>query len=134
MTNGSLTAPAISAAGGNGVWDNGNVFPRSTYLSSNYYVDVAFAPTGSSRYLSLKFEPPNPTISSSAALGSVVATILASWSDGSPFTGTLSFGAPYSNNQGIFAISGNKLLINQSGPGVSSAANSTLNVTIIATQ
>jgi hypothetical protein len=67
-------------------------------------------------------------------MGSVVATITPSWSDGSPFNGTLSFAPPYSNAQGIFAISGNNLIINPSGPGVSSAADATLNVTIVATQ
>jgi hypothetical protein len=63
-----------------------------------------------------------------------VATITPSWSDGNPFNGTLSFAPPYSNAQGIFAISGNNLIINPSGPGVSSAAGATLNVTIVATQ
>jgi hypothetical protein len=67
-------------------------------------------------------------------LGSVVATITASWSNGSPFTGTLSFAQPYSNAQGVFAISGNNLIIDPSGPGVTSSANTTLNVTVVATQ
>ncbi|HKM72874.1 MAG TPA: hypothetical protein VJX94_22885, partial [Stellaceae bacterium] len=75
-----------------------------------------------------------PSITSSAPLDSVVATITASWSDGSPFAGTLSFGPPYSNDQGVFAISGNSLIVNPSGPGVSSDANATLNVTVVATQ
>jgi hypothetical protein len=51
-----------------------------------------------------------------------------------PFTGTLSFAQPYSNDQGIFALSGNNLIINPSGPGLSAAPNSTQNVTIVATQ
>jgi hypothetical protein len=67
-------------------------------------------------------------------LGSAVATITATWSDGSPFTGTLSFGAPYSNDNATFAISGNNLIINPAGPGVSGDANTTQNVTIVATQ
>jgi hypothetical protein len=133
-TNGPLTAPAGSAAGGNGVYNYGNVFPGSSYEDSNYYVDVAFALAAPAPYLTLSFDPPNPSITSSAPLGSVVAAIIASWSDGSPFTGTLSFAQPYSNDQGVFAIAGKNLIINPSGPGVSSDANNTLNVTVVATQ
>ena len=41
---GPLTAPASSAAGGNGVYAYGPAgsFPRSTYRSSNYWVDAVF--------------------------------------------------------------------------------------------
>jgi hypothetical protein len=135
VTNGPLTAPASRAVGGNGVYNQGAVFPSSNYEASNYYVDVAFeAATGTSPYLVLSFNPANPSITASAPLGSAVATIAAGWSDGSPFTGTLSFGPPYSNDQGVFAISGNNLIVNPSGPGVSTDANTTLNVTIVATQ
>jgi len=134
VTNGPLTAPASSAAGGNGVYNYGSVFPSSANENSNYYVDVAFAPAALAAYLTLSFDPPNPSITSSMPPGSVVATISASWSDSSPFTGTLSFGPPYSNDQGVFAISGNNLIINPSGPGVSSDANTTQNVTVVATQ
>src|SRR5262249_1411900 len=62
MIGGHLTAPASSAAGGNGVYGYGNVFPSSSYQSSNYYVDVAFSPAAPTPLLSLKFDPPNPTI------------------------------------------------------------------------
>jgi hypothetical protein len=61
-------------------------------------------------------------------LGSFVATIVPGWSDGSPFTGTLSFAPPYSNDHGTFAISGNSLIVNPSGPGVSSSADTIQNV------
>jgi hypothetical protein len=84
--------------------------------------------------LTLSFSPPNPSIPANAPLGTVVTTINPTWSDGSPFTGTLSFGPPYSNDQGVFAISGSNLVVNPNGPGVSSDANTTLNVTIVATQ
>jgi Domain of unknown function (DUF4082) len=138
VTSGPLTAPASSATGGNGVYHYNNTFPSNSYDSSNYYVDVAFSPAASpaaaASYLILSFNPPKPSITSGAPLGSVVATIVASWSDGTPFTGTLSFAPPYSNNQGVFAISGNKLILNPAGPGVLSDANATLNVTIVATQ
>ena len=134
VTTGPLTAPAGSAVGGNGVFNFGSAFPSSIWGSTNFYVDVAFSPAVSTPYLTLSFNPPNPSITSSAPLDSVVATITASWSDGSPFAGTLSFGPPYSNDQGVFAISGDSLIVNPSGPGVSSDANATLNVTVVATQ
>jgi hypothetical protein len=132
VTNGPLTAPASSAAGGNGVYKYKNAFPSNSNDASNFYVDVLFTPTG--RSLALNFNPPNPSITSGAALGSVVATITPSWSDGSRFTGALSFAQPYSNDQGAFAISGNNLIVNPSGPGLSAYPNTVQNVTIVATQ
>jgi hypothetical protein len=84
--------------------------------------------------LSLSLSPSSPSVASNAALGSAVATITATWSDGSPFTGTLTFGSPYSNDNATFAISGNHLIINPAGPGVSADANTVQNVTIVATQ
>jgi hypothetical protein len=134
VTNGPLYAPAGAAVGGNGVFCYCNGFPASSFENSNYFIDLVFTPTAPTSYLALNFDPPNPSITRSAPLGSVVATITASWSDGSPFTGSLSFGPPYSNDQGTFAISGNQLIINPSGPGVFSDVNQTLNVTIVATQ
>jgi len=84
--------------------------------------------------LVLNFNPPNPNIPANAPLGSAVATITPTWSDGSPFTGSLSFASPYSNDNGIFAISGRNLIINPSGPGLSADANTVQNVTILAVQ
>jgi hypothetical protein len=134
MTNGPITVPASAAVGGNGIYSYGNAFPNGNYEASNFYVDVVFTPAASSPYLVLDFSPPAPSIANNAAPGSTVATIIPSWSDGSPFTGTLSFGSPYSNAQGIFAISGKNLIINPSGPGVSSGGNNTLSITIVATE
>jgi hypothetical protein len=132
VANGPLTAPASSAAGGNGVYNSKKSFPTSSHEASNYYVDVTFVPTGT--VLTLSFNPSSPSIAANAPLGSVVATITASWSDGSPFTGTLSFAQPYSNDNGVFAISGNTLIVNPSGPGLSADANTVQNVTIVAAQ
>jgi hypothetical protein len=135
VTNGPLTAPSGGSVGGNGVYNYGNVFPSSSYEQSNYYVDVAFIPAAAAPpYLILSFDPANPSISASTPLGSTVSAIKASWSDGSPFAGSLNFGPPYSNAQGVFAISGNNLIVNPAGPGMSGSANTTLNVTVVATQ
>ena len=84
--------------------------------------------------LTLNFNPSNPSVPANAPLGTVVATINPTWSDGSPFTGTLSFAKPYSNDEGVFAISGSNLIINPAGPGLSADANTVQNVSIVATQ
>jgi hypothetical protein len=39
-------------------------------------------------------------------------------SDGSPFTGTVRFGAPYYDGGGVFALSGNKVIVTAGGPGL----------------
>jgi hypothetical protein len=134
VTVGPLNAPASSSVGGNGVYQYNLAFPNRNYASSNYFVDVVFVPAAPAPYLTLSLNPPNPSITSAAALGSYVATISASWSDGSPFTGTISFGLPYSSDSGAFAISGNNLIINSNGPGVSADGNTLQHVTIVATQ
>jgi hypothetical protein len=133
LSNGPLIAPAASGVGGNGVYNNNQRFPSKDYQNTNYFVDVVFVPTGT--YLSITVNPPNPTIPSTTPLGATVANIAALWSDGSPFTGTLSFGAPNFNHGGVYALdSSNNLIINPLGPGVGSAGGSTENVTIVATQ
>jgi hypothetical protein len=133
-SNGPLIAPASSAAGGNGVYYYGKGFPNQSWEDSNYFVDVVFTAAPQTRYLVLNFSPPNPSIPSTAPAGTVVTSVTASWSDGSAFIGTLSFGAPYSNDKATFAFSGNHVIVNPSGPGVSSDADTTQNITIVATQ
>jgi hypothetical protein len=39
-------------------------------------------------------------------------------SDGSPYTGTVNFGAPFFDAGGSFAISGNSIIVNPNGPGI----------------
>ena len=133
VTSGPLAAPASASVGGNGVYRQGNGFPNSLFEDSNYYVDVMFTPATAVPYLQLSVNPTNPSISSDSPLGSVVATITANWSNGAWFNGTLSFGPPYSNDNATFAISGNNLIVNPNGPGVSGDANTVQNVTIVAT-
>jgi hypothetical protein len=132
---GPLTAPANGTVGGNGVFTYSTGYPNQTFENSNYYVDVVFTPAVSARrHLIISFNPPNPSIPPNAAPGTVVATISASWSDGTPFAGALGFGPPYSNDGGIFAISGDKLIVNPEGPGVSALSRTRQKVTITATQ
>ena len=135
VTSGPLNAPAASAVGGNGVYQTGSRFPTLGFLQTNYFVDVVFTPSASTPSLSIVLTPANPTIAANAPLGSTVAAISAKWSDGSPFTGTISFGPPNSNAGGIFAIDKNQnLIVNPSGPGVGAAGGSIANVTLVATQ
>jgi hypothetical protein len=134
VTTGPLNVPANASVGGNGVYTYNQAFPRSSWEASNYFVDVLFTPAVATPYLTLSFNPASPSVASNAPGGTVVATISASWSDGSPFTGTLSFGAPNSNDKAAFAISGNQLIVNPSGPGLSANGGTTQAVTIVATQ
>jgi hypothetical protein len=134
IVNNFLRVPPSPSVGGNGVYYYGLGFPRQRLDASNYYVDVLFTPARPVPILSLSFSPPNPSIPNAAPLGMTVATITASWSNGKRFTGTLRFGPPYSNAGGVFAISGNRLIINPSGPGVGGAGRTVDQVTIVATQ
>jgi len=131
---GTLNAPASATVGGNGVFFYGQGFPKKSSKASNYFVDVVFTPAAPTPYLQLSVNPPNPSIAASTPPGSSVATITATWSNGTPFTGMLSFTSPYSNSSGTFAISGNSLIINPAGPGVSADGGKTLDASIIATQ
>jgi hypothetical protein len=134
ISNGPLNAPAASLVGGNGVWKSGLAFPTGDWEHANFFVDVAFTPTAQS-YLNISANPPNPTIPSTTVPGSVVAKLTVKWSDGSPFTGTLSFGPPNYSAGGVYALDSNSnLIISPSGPGVGSAGGSTENVTIVAKQ
>lgn len=132
---GPLLAPASDTVGGNGVYTYSAGFPNQTWENSNYYVDVSFTAAASApAHLTLSFDPPNPSIAPSAPAGTVVATIIAVWSDGTSFIGNLSFGPPFYNDRGTFAIAGNKLIINPVGPGLSAQGGTIRDVTITATQ
>ena len=73
---------------------------------------------------------PAPTVPNSTPVGTPLSTIAVTMSNGSKFTGSLSFGAPYSNDGGICAISGSNLVLGQAFP----SGNSTQNCTVVATQ
>jgi hypothetical protein len=84
--------------------------------------------------LTLTISPFTPVISETAPLGTYVATVTAAWSNGSPFTGTIQFTAPYYDDGGSFALSGNQLIISPVGLGVNGDGGSTQNVSLIAVQ
>lgn len=139
VMSGSLTAPAnAQAVGGNGLYHYGTSLlrPTSTYQATNYWVDISFtsnAPPPPT--LVMSFSPPNPSVDPAAAIGTQVATVNVDWSDdvnGShPFTGTIGFAQPYSNDSGTFSLSGNNLVTSASVRG---DAGTLQNVTIQAVQ
>jgi len=62
--------------------------------------------------------PNTPEVPDTTPLGAIVATYSVAMSDGSPFTGNVRFGAPFYDSGGIFALSGNNIIVNPGGPGV----------------
>jgi hypothetical protein len=82
--------------------------------------------------LSISFNPPNPSIPATTPVGTVVAQVVVTWSNGSPFTGTLSFGSPYFADGGTFGFDGSRNVI--VAQHMSSDANTMQNITVVATQ
>jgi hypothetical protein len=77
--------------------------------------------------------PSTPTVPDTTPLGTKVAAFSVAMSDGSPFTGTVVFGAPYYDAGGIFAISGGNIIVNPTGPGVGpNMATITDHITLVA--
>ena len=118
---------ALTAAGSWWIWQNGSWTPTSAPSAS---------PTAT---LTLTFNPQMPSIPENTPLGTVVATATAAWSDGSPFTGTIMFTPPYSDDGGTFALSCMRcttanIVINPVGLGVMGDGGSVQYVTVIATQ
>src|SRR5271165_1858977 len=62
--------------------------------------------------------PSTPRVRDTARRGTVVASYSVRMSDGSPFAGTVRFGPPFYDNKGVFALSGNNIIVNPDGPGL----------------
>jgi len=102
-------------------------------VSGNLPVMVSSAPPPPT--LSLAFNPAMPSISQNLSPGSLVANAVATWSNGSPFTGTYAFGAPDQNDGGQFAIDRYTGAITVGSSGLpTSDQNTTQNITVVATQ
>lgn len=136
LTNGKtstpLIAPASAQSGGNGVYTYSTGFPNQTYKATNYWVDIAFTPSAPA--LLMSFNPPTPKVPAATAKGTAVSTVSVKWSNGTQFTGVLGFGSPNGDDGGKFALSGNDVIINPSGPGIGGDGGTTQNVTVTATQ
>lgn len=79
--------------------------------------------------LLVSFNPPAPMIPDNTPVGSLVAQIVVTVSDGSIFGGSLGFGAPFDNGGGLCAIQGSQIVL-----GVANPPDGTVNCTITATQ
>jgi len=63
--------------------------------------------------------PVTPHVPDTTPRGATVATYSVMMSNGSAFTGTVRFGPPYYDANGVFALSGNnKIIVNPGGPGL----------------
>jgi hypothetical protein len=130
IMNGPLVAPASEPVGGNGVYSYSMRFPDQTYKASNYYVDVLFSPIVETPFLQMSFNPAAPSLTDDAPLGTLVTNVNVAWSDGSPFTGTLGFGPPNNNDNGICVIQDHTIVLGAALP----PGDSTQTCTITATQ
>ena len=89
--------------------------------------------------LTLTFNPQMPSVQDTVPLGTVIATVTAAWSDGSPFTGTLTFGSPYADDGGTFALSCQScatanIVVSPTGLGLKGDAGTVQQITVVATQ
>ena len=92
---------------------------------------ATLATTAAAPTLSLSDSPSTPTVSADAALGTVVTALTAKWSNGATFTGTVSFVSPHSSDGGLFALSGNNVVVNAS---LASLGGTTQEITVQAQQ
>jgi hypothetical protein len=109
-------------------------FSSSPNTAPNHWMFYATL-QGQAATLSISFNPPNPTVPDNAPPGIVVAQAVATWSNGAPFTGTMSFQSPYFGDGGMFAFDASgDVIVNPNGPGLNSDSNTSQNVSIAATQ
>jgi len=85
-----------------------------TNCTSTTWSLYATLATTATATLQLSDSPSTPSVSADAAVGTVVTTLMASWSNGMPFTGNLSFVSPYNTDGGLFALSGSNIVVNGS--------------------
>jgi hypothetical protein len=91
--------------------------------------------------LTLTFNPQMPSVQDTVPLGTVIATVTAAWSDGSPFTGTLTFGpaGTYADDGGTFALSCQScamanIVVSPTGLGLMGDGGTVQRITVVATQ
>jgi hypothetical protein len=89
--------------------------------------------------LTLTFNPQMPSVQDTVPLSTVIATVTAAWSNGSPFTGTLMFGSPYADDGGTFALSCQScatanIVVSPNGLGLMGDGGTVQQITVVATQ
>jgi hypothetical protein len=66
----------------------------------------------------IEVSPSTPKVPDTAPGGTVVARYSVRMSDNSPFQGTVRFGPPHYDDNGIFALDGSDIIVNPNGPGI----------------
>jgi hypothetical protein len=75
--------------------------------------------------------PTTPRVPDTTPPGAVVASYSVTMSDGSSFAGTVRFAAPNFDANRVFALAGNKIIVNPDGPGLGRrAATGTYRITL----
>jgi hypothetical protein len=94
---------------------NINIVATQSGISNSPFTQ-AKAITGTAPTLTVNISPSSPSVAADAPLGTVVAAVSASWSDGSPFTGTIACNqAPDYCDGALFALdASNNLIVNGS--------------------
>jgi hypothetical protein len=85
---------------------------------SKFTVQGAAPPPPEAPQPEITVTPNDPQISDTTPRGAVVAAFSVVMTDGSPFNGTVGFGAPNFDGGGVFALSGNNIIVSPTGPGV----------------
>jgi hypothetical protein len=83
--------------------------------TSSLYATLTTTPAPT---LLLSDNPSTPSVPANAAAGTFVTALSASWSNRTPFTGTLSFASPYTSDGGLFTLSGSNVVLNGSLAGL----------------
>ncbi len=73
--------------------------------------------------------PPMPNWPDSTSVGTPLAQVSVTLNPPGTFTGTVTFGSPYGNDGGTFAISGSDLVLAMPFPPGSSVQNTTITAT-----
>src|SRR5262249_9005504 len=138
--NGTQTPPSVGVTSASVTMTapaNPGAYEARFYYNNGFTVlgRASFTVQAAAPVPAITVTPSNPTILDTTPLGAVVATFAVSMSDGSPFTGTVGFGAPNYDGGGVFAIAGNNIIVNPSGPGVGpNTTTLTDQITLQATQ
>jgi hypothetical protein len=80
--------------------------------------------------LTINIIPAPLSIPDDTLSGTAVASIVVTLTPSGAFTGSLSFGSPYGNDGGLFALSGSDIVL----AGQLPAGNSIQQITVVATQ
>ena len=89
------------------------------------------APPGRPPQPVITVTPTTPRVPDTTPLGGIVASYSVTMSDGSPFSGTVRFAPPNFDAKRVFALAGDKIIVNPDGPGLGRrAAVSTYRITL----